>query len=127
MRCSFTAAALLAAALAGCGPAPPKLVSVTGKVVQKGTGLSAGVVYLHPAPGNTWAGEPPSSQLQLDGSFTLATYPHGNGAPPGEWKVTLSPALAGRIHHPEYGDPAKTPLSLKVPDEGVKDHLFEVK
>src|SRR5262245_14718577 len=96
MRWLFLAATIVAATLCGCGGGP-KLVSVTGKVIQKGTGLSAGVINLHPAAGNTWAGQPPTSQLQLDGSFTLATYPHGNGVPPGAWKATLSPSLAGRI------------------------------
>ncbi len=128
MRCLFLAVACVATALVGCGgKGAPKLAPVTGKVTQQGTGLSAGVVYFYPATGNTWTGEPPTSQLQLDGGFTISTYPHGEGVPPGDWKVTLSPALAGRIKRPDYADRNKTPWSLKVPDEGVKDHTFEVK
>lgn len=128
MRCLFAAALVCAAAsLVGCGGSKPKLVPVNGKVTQKGTGLSAGAMFLHPAPGNPWTGDPPTSQLELDGSFTLATHPYGPGVPPGDWKVTLSSGLAGRIRHPEYGDATKTTLTLKVPDEGVKDHAIEIK
>lgn len=128
MRCLFAAAlACAAAGLIGCGGSKPKLAPVTGKVTQKGAGVTAGAVYLHPAPGNSWVGEPPSSQLELDGGFIISTFPHGPGVPPGEWKVCLSPSLAGRIRHPELGDPAKTSFTLKVPDEGVKDHVIEIK
>ncbi len=111
---------------AGCGGSP-KLVPVTGKVVHGGKGLTAGSVWLHPAEGNPWQGEKPGGQLQLDGSFTMKTYPHGEGVPPGAYKVTLAPELAGRIRRPDYGKAEKTPLRLDVPDGGVQDKVFEVK
>ena len=119
-------AALVLVASAGCG-SKPKLVGVTGKVTHKEKGLSAGSIYFHPADGNSFSGEKPSSMLQLDGSFTMRTYPHGEGVPPGKWKVTLSPELAGRVGKPDYGKPEKTPWSIDVPDAGVKDHVFVVK
>lgn len=128
MRWLFAAAlAAVAVGLSGCGGAKPKLAPVSGKLTQKGAALTAGAVYLHPAPGNAWTGEPPSGQLQEDGSFTVSTFPHGPGVPPGDWKVTLSPSLAGRIRHPEYADPSKTTLALKVPDEGVTGHALDIK
>lgn len=113
-------------AVAGCGNRP-KLVPVNGQVTHKGRPLTAGSVWFHPAEGNAYQGEKPSCQLGLDGSFTMRTYPYGNGVPPGAYKVTLSPDLAGRIKRPDHADPAKTPLRLDVPDVGVKDHVFEVK
>jgi hypothetical protein len=119
-------AACAAVCLAGCSNRP-KTAPVSGKMAHKGKPMTAGSVYLHPAAGNTWAGEPPSSVLQLDGSFEMRTFPHGLGVPPGPWKVTLSPALAGRVGKPELGDPARTPWTLDVPDEGVSDKVFEVK
>jgi hypothetical protein len=114
------------ACLAGCS-SRPKTAPVLGKVTHKGQALTAGSVYLHPASGNAWTGEPPSSVLQVDGSFEMRTFPHGLGVPPGSWKVTLSPALAGRVGRPELGDAARTPWTLDVPDAGVSDKLFEVK
>jgi hypothetical protein len=122
----LSAVASLALA-AGCGGDRPKLVPVTGKVVHHGKALTAGSVWLHADAGNPYAGEKPSCQLALDGSFVIRTYPYGEGAPPGPYKVTLSPELANRIRLPAYSDPAKTPLRLDVPDAGVKDHVFEVK
>jgi hypothetical protein len=110
----------------GCG-SKPKLVPVTGKVVHKGNGLTAGSIWFHPGDGNPWTGEKPGGQLQLDGSFTMRTYPHGDGVPPGAYKVTLTPELANRVRRPDYANPAKTPLRLEVPDAGVKDQVFEVK
>jgi hypothetical protein len=100
---------------------------VTGKVTFKNEPLTAGSVWFAPDAGNGYAGEKPSCQLQADGSFTMRTYPHGDGVPPGEYKVLLDPALANRIKKPEYGDAAKTPLKLTVPDGGVRGHVFEVK
>lgn len=126
MRVLILATACVLAAGVGCGAEKPKLAPVDGTVSQNGKGLTAGAVYFHPAPGNDWVGEPPSSPLALDGRFTVSTYPHGPGVPPGEWKVALSPALASRIRKPEYGDPAKTPLTLTVPDAGVQNHRIDI-
>lgn len=122
----FIAAALIMGCVLGCGNRP-KTAPVKGKMTHKSQPVTAGSIYLHPAPGNTWAGEPPSSVLQVDGTFEMRTFPHGLGVPPGAWKVTVSPALASRIRKPELGDPARTPWTLDVPDEGVADKLFEVK
>src|SRR5262245_8929704 len=95
-RCLALSAVLLLVVTAGCGNRP-KLVSVTGKVTHKEKELTAGSIYFHPAEGNSYQGEKPSSLLQTDGSFAMRTYPHGQGVPPGQYKVTLSPELAGRI------------------------------
>jgi hypothetical protein len=127
-RLLLPALALLVAA-AGCAK-QPKLVAVTGKVVFKGQPLTAGSVYFHPvkAPAEAErAKEKSSSLLQVDGSFSAKTFPYGDGLPPGSYKVTLSPELAGRVQSPAYGDPARTPWKLDVPADGVHDQVFEVK
>jgi hypothetical protein len=121
---AVTALVLLAGS--GCGN-QPKLVPVFGKVTHKGNALVGGSLWFHPADGNPYQGERPSGQLQLDGTFTARSFPHGEGMPPGKYKVTLSPDLAGRIGAPQYGDATKTPWSIEVPDTGLKDHSFEVK
>lgn len=117
---------LVGALVAGCGN-KPTLVSVTGKLMHKGQPLTAGSLYFHPAEGNSYKGEKPSCLLALDGSFTMRTYPYGNGVPPGAYKVTLASELANRIRRPDYADPKKTPLSVTVPDSGLTDQVFEVK
>lgn len=118
------ALAVLLATVAGCGG--PRLAPVTGKVTHNGKGLTAGDIWFHAAEGNAWKGDRPSALLQLDGSFTMKTYPHGTGVPPGTWKVTLGPALANRVGRPQYADPSRTPWTIDVPDSGVADRVFEV-
>ncbi len=118
---------LLIVGLIGCGEKPPPLVPVTGKVVMQNKPVTAGNIFLHPDAGNDYQKDKPSSQLQLDGSFTFKTFPFGEGVPPGKYKVTLSPELAGRLKKPTYGDPSKTPWSLEVPSTGLKEYILEVK
>jgi hypothetical protein len=113
--------------LAGCSSEKPKLVSVTGKVTHNGKGLTAGSIIFHPDAGNAYQKDRPSSLLQLDGSFTMKTFPFGEGVPLGTYKVTLAPELANRIGKPEYASADKTPWSVTVPDGGLPDKVFEVK
>src|SRR5262245_5396692 len=122
-----TAAALFALALvlSGCG-SKPKLVAVTGKVTHKGKAVTGGRVWFH-AEGGQDKVEKMGGQLQIDGTFTAKTFPHGEGVPPGKYKVTLSPDLAARAGVPRYGQPDKTPWSVDVPDTGLADHAFEIK
>jgi hypothetical protein len=118
---------LLAVCL-GCGDRNrPTLVSVTGKVLVGGKPATAGSIIFHPAAGNSFQADRPSSLLQLDGSFTIKTYPYGNGVPPGKYKVTLAMELATRLKRPDLADVAKTPWSVEVPEKGLSDLVFEAK
>jgi hypothetical protein len=115
--------------LTGCGggePAP-RLVRVTGKVLKDGKPLTAGSIIFHPAAANSYTKDNPSSLLQLDGSFTMKTFPFGEGVSPGKYKVTLAPELASRISKLEYGRADKTPWEVEVPEAGLTDQVLEVK
>lgn len=124
--CLVGLAALLGAAV-GCGEKPPKLVSVTGKAVHNGKPLTAGSLTFHPESGVQEKGDRPSCQLQSDGGFTAQTFPYGDGMPPGAYKVTLSKELASRINRPQLVDPARTPLKVTVPEDGIHDLTLDVK
>jgi hypothetical protein len=113
-------------AFAGCADRP-KLVEVSGKVTHNGKAVTGGSVWFHPAEGNAYQGEKPSGQLQLDGTFTARSFPHGDGIPPGKYRVTLSPDLAARMGKPKLGNADKTPWSAEIPEGGLKDLAFEVK
>jgi hypothetical protein len=114
--------------IAGCGgEPPPRLVPVTGKVMMDGKPLTAGSVSFHPDAGNSYQKDSPSSLLQVDGSFKMATYPFGEGVAPGKYKVTVSAELANRVSKPQFGRVDKTPWSIEVPESGLADHIFEVK
>lgn len=111
----------------GCGPKPPVMVSVTGKVTMNGTPLTAGSINFHPDAANAFQDDKPSSLLQLDGSFEMKTFPFGGGVPPGKYKVTLDPQLANRVSQPNYATPDSTPWDIVVSDTGVVNHEFQVK
>ena len=116
------------AAMVGCGdPDKPDLVTATGRVTYNGQPVTAGSVKLYPMPGVTYKGDAPGGVLQLDGSFTVKTYPWGDGVPPGSYRLTLDPKLATRIGKPEYADPATSPWIMDIPEGGVDDQPFEVK
>lgn len=112
--------------IGGCSGEQPALVPVTGKVVMQGKGVTAGAIYFHPDAANTFQNDSPSSQLQLDGSFTIKTFPFGEGVPPGRYKVTLVPELASRLQKPEYGSVEQTPWEIEVKDQAIRDTVFEV-
>jgi hypothetical protein len=113
-------------AFAGCGRTP-KLVAVTGKVSHQGKAVTGGSVWFHPEEGSASGGERMSGQLQIDGSFTVRTFPHGDGILPGRYRVTLSPDLAGRAGAPRYGRVLETPWTVEVPDNGLADLVLEIK
>ena len=68
-----------------------------------------------------------SGQLQIDGTFIARTFPHGDGIPPGHYRVTLSPDLAARAGLPRYGDVSRTPWEVEVPAGGLSGLVFELK
>lgn len=103
------------------------MVPVMGKVLSHGQPVTAGAIYLHPDAANSYQNDKPSSLLQTDGSFTIKTYPFGEGVPPGKYRVTLAPELATRMKKPIYSQVEKTPWTLDVPETGVRDHVFEVR
>jgi hypothetical protein len=118
---------LLLLTLVGCGASDrPTLVPATGAVTMDGKPLTAGAIVFHPEAGNPYMEDKPSSLLQLDGRFTMKTFPFGEGVSPGPYKVTLAPELATRIGKPEYSNPDKTPWSIDVPETGLSDQQFVV-
>jgi hypothetical protein len=123
---AILAFALAVAVFPGCG-SKPKLVPFTGKVMHAGKAVTGGSVWLHPEGGTEGKSERISGQLQLDGTFTARTFPHGDGVPPGRYRVTLSPDLAGRAGVPHFGDVAKTPWFVEVPESGIGDRVFEIR
>lgn len=119
---------IVAMLITGCGgPKAPTLVPVTGKVQMNGQPLTAGSIIFHPDSTNGYQDDKPSSLLQLDGTFTMKTFPFGEGVPLGKYKVILAPELAKRIGKPQYADPKQSPWQVEVPEAGLSDQLFDVK
>ncbi|MEZ6090229.1 MAG: hypothetical protein R3C05_19820 [Pirellulaceae bacterium] len=104
----------------------PRLVPVQGKVLKEGKAITAGSIYLHPDANAEYTEDNPSSILQIDGGFTMKTYPFGEGVAPGGYTVTLAPELAQRVSKPNYGSPEKSPWKISVPPEGLTELVLEI-
>lgn len=112
--------------LIGCGDSGPQLVPLQGTVRLGAEPVTAGSIYLHPDAANSFQGDTPGSLLGLDGSFSMKTFPYGDGVPPGKYKITLSPDLAARLKVPEYSNPMTTPWQIDVGNEGNASLLLDV-
>lgn len=120
--------AVCIAVLSGCWRTDaPKLVPVTGRVLHQGQGVTAGSIFLHPDATAEYTDDNPSAMLQTDGSFSLKTFPFGEGVAPGTYTATLAPELAQRLRQPNYGLVDKSPWKVTVPPEGISDLVLEVK
>ena len=130
----LVAVALCAAGVLGCTQSD--IVPVTGVVTFNGQPADQAEVMFNPKTGRLATGVTDAS-----GRFTLSTAAPNDGALPGEYIVTLGeyyPAdkppkmpppgqgLPSRFP-PNYGDPAKSPLTATVERGKKNDFQFEVK
>lgn len=99
---------------------------VSGKVVYKGVPAKGAVVSFHPLGDNAQA-QPrilPNADCEADGSFTLSTYNKHDGAPAGEYAVTIFwPGPKGPVAAEDEGDEEERTEQLnRLPAEyGSKD------
>lgn len=104
MKCRHWAVA--AVLLAGCGG--PKLYPVEGTVAwadgKPARELTGGAVNFEPVGGGTSATGP----IDNEGRYRLGTNRPGDGVPPGEYRVTLTP--------PPAADPDRPPPPVLSPD-----------
>lgn len=107
MRAGFLFA-LLVSSLAGCGGGSrPDPVPAGGKVAYRKSTIPAGaLVVFHPAdPATEKAiGGKPFAKVKDDGTFELTTYAEGDGAPPGDYGVTIDWRPAGKAGKFALGD-----------------------
>jgi hypothetical protein len=118
------AIALVVLGLAGasCGPKGPKLHPVRGKVLYLDKAPEGATIVFQPT-GNPAPDAPkPSGVVAADGTFTLKTYPHGEGAPAGDYAVLITwlPPDARSLENPvnklpaRYADPSSPQLKATV-------------
>jgi hypothetical protein len=132
------AAILLAALLTtSCQPGDRKpVVRVTGSVFVQGRPAEGARVAFHPSRDPGDRGLCPQGVVAADGSFRLTTYTAADGAPPGDYFITVYWPAPGRdddVHvHPDrlgghYADVRTTPLTATVPDKAVALERFDLK
>jgi hypothetical protein len=129
----------ICALLVGCGGDKgwPKRYPVSGKVLVDGKPAVRATVKFNPsgphADGKLYA---PSTFTDDDGSFRMTTFEAGDGAPAGEYTVTVVANYAVKdgqdVPVPDllggrYSDPKKTPLKVTVREEDNALAPFDLK
>jgi len=121
------------ALLLGTGCNPSNTIAVTGMVTHNGKPADKAEVHFTPAEGR-----PASGVTDAQGKFTLSTFSPGDGAMPGQHKVTIvqyyppgepPPMTPGPLpsRFPiKYSDPTQTPFSAKVERGGKNDFTFDM-
>src|SRR5262249_34857847 len=118
---------LLAVVLAccGCGRSDRKaVVPVEGQVLFENRPIQHALVVFHPV-GGAESDPRPTGRVGPDGSFKLTTYDVGDGAPPGEYAVTVEWWLTtGSKNNPQgYDSPPVNrlpPRYSKVATSGLR-------
>jgi len=92
-QCKWLLFALFATALTGCGSdAKPKAVPVSGSVMLKNKKPTSGaLIVFHPTDPalEKRIGGKPMAKVGDDGKFSITSYAENDGAPPGEYGITV--------------------------------------
>jgi hypothetical protein len=145
MSARVASAAALALALAGCGSAgKPEVVPAGGKVTFNKTTPPAGaLVVFHPTDPafEKRVGGKPFAKVKDDGTFALTTYVEGDGAPEGDYNVTVDwrpPAKETKFSlgdggptgppklNPKYSNPQQPVLKATVKKGDANQFTFDV-
>ena len=131
-RVGWAALAIVAISSSGCGSDNPNELPVyhaTGRISLKGESPGGAFVALHPKGGTAKQHDGqvvvPRAQVQPDGTFSLTTYRAGDGAPAGEYAVTVEwqkivtsangdPAKGPNLVPKQYAKPETSPVSIKI-------------
>ncbi len=111
--------ACISCVLMGCSKGEQRLPThqVVGKVLRKGAGLPNATVVFH-AKDSAKGFFKPRATTNANGEFVLTTYESGDGAPAGEYEVTLEQWI---FLNPEVGATNRLPNKLGVPStSGLK-------
>lgn len=103
--------------VAGCGGGDkPTLYPVRGKVMNGSSPAEGASVVFKPVTANAQLNNP-TGVVAADGTFTLNTYPHGDGAPAGEYVVLVEwfPPNARDTNNPKNKLPEKYAFADKTP------------
>jgi glycine/D-amino acid oxidase-like deaminating enzyme len=101
--CAALAAGVVAALLgSGCGPVHAPVYPVKGQVLLDGKPAPQATVTFHPLGGDKE--RTPSGQTDDQGNFTLTSFSSGDGAPEGEYAVTVTCFRTAATRNPTEGD-----------------------
>lgn len=126
-RVALCAVCACALALSACGGGPKRKPTfpTEGKLLLNGKAYGGITVFLYSTDPNETEPTRPFGVTNPDGTFTLTTSAQNDGAPAGEYAVTLlyepldSPLMRAKGPKPpaidrKFADPKTTPLRVKV-------------
>jgi hypothetical protein len=128
-------AAIAVISTSSCGRASkPRLAKVRGSVRFNGTPTPGATVFFYPANANAKAGSVrPHGVVQDDGSFEVSTFGRDDGAPAGDYEVTVVWAKPGRgdsdgdsLIPIDYGNPKTSQLRATVTEPSTDLPSFEL-
>jgi hypothetical protein len=109
---------VLALLLAGCQGSSVELAPVRGRATMGQKGVARVTIQLVPDSKKGTRGPSGVGQTDQDGSFQITTSPHGEGAVPGRYKVTVTSNTGSGLPR-SYADPRETPLWVEIPKGGL--------
>lgn len=91
-------------ALAGCGESKPATVPVAGRVTLNGQPAAGALVVFHPRDKGRENDPKPLATAADDGTYALTTFEDKDGAPAGEYGVTVVWLVKGKAAKFTIGD-----------------------
>jgi hypothetical protein len=121
------AAVACLSAIVGCGEAKPERIAVhpaAGTITFKGQPMPGAIVALHPKSALAESVPTPRANVDKDGTFKLSTFDAGDGAPEGEYILTVQwykpikqgPDLVSgpNVVPPKYSSPQHSDKIIKI-------------
>jgi hypothetical protein len=123
---AHAAVVLQTALVVGCTPGGPIFYPVRGRVAVDGKPLGEALVVLHPLAGSAASSQRPVALTDSGGHFSLTTIRSGDGAPPGEYAITVELRAARMVGEELVRDGRNLlPLRYGRPDQsGLKCQVF---
>jgi len=106
---------------------------VSGKVLKNGNPINYATVVFHPLNASDESSGNPRGVTNPDGTFTLTTYDGNDGAPAGDYQVTIQQWLTEKPEEgpknqlkPKYSDPKTSQLTAKISEGNNAPITFSV-
>jgi hypothetical protein len=113
-------------AAVGCSK-NPHLVPAAGTIQAQGQPVANATVQFTPDPVKNPSGFSATAQVGDDGAFRLQTPPHGEGAMPGSYRVTVTGYPGQKLSFPsKYTRLDQTTLLVEIPPEGKSDLILKL-